>query len=79
MDVGLNRSIRVLEACIHIRLRGKMDDSIDLLLSYTLPEVFRGSDIPSIEGEVGAIIQHLGVFQGRAVIELVEGDDVVVV
>jgi hypothetical protein len=47
-----------------------------VLAEHTL-HVCREGDISILEYEVALVIEHARVVEGRAVIELVEGDDVV--
>jgi hypothetical protein len=60
-----------------VRLRSEVEDCVNLVLAkHTLHVCWRG-DVSVLECEVIFIIENACVIEGRAVVELVEGDDIV--
>jgi hypothetical protein len=60
-----------------MRLRSEVEDCVDFVLAeHTLHFCWEG-DISILEYKIVLVIEHARVVEGRAVIELVEGDDVV--
>ena len=56
-----------------------MDYGIDAVSVETVGDVICRGDITFVETEIWATIQHLRVVQGGAIIELVKGDEFVIV
>jgi hypothetical protein len=77
IDVRICKLVRVAEAEIDVRLRGKMEDGVDLMFSENTLHICGRSDVALLEGEIGPAIEDTSVVQASAVIELVERDDIV--
>ena len=77
IDIGVGEGIRVTETQIDVGLCGEVEDSIDLVSLEAVHDLGGVGDVAMVEGEVALVVQDPGVVQGRAVIELVEGDNVV--
>ena len=68
---------RVSEAVVHVRLRGGVDDRVDLLRLDHILEQVGGQQIALDELVILAFLDFVQVAQAAAVIELVEVDDLV--
>jgi hypothetical protein len=70
--------IRVAEAKVDVRLRSEMEDGVDLVLAKHALYVGRRCDVAILECEVGFVVKGARVVERCAVVELIEGDYVVV-
>lgn len=77
VDVGVREAVRVAEAQVDVRLRGEVQHGVDAVALHAVDHVGRVRDIALVEGEVGPVCEEGRVVEGGAVVELVEGDDVV--
>lgn len=69
--------VRVTEAQIDVRLGGEVEDGINVMASQAVHDLGWIRDIAMVEGEVALVIERPSIVQRGAVVELVEGDDVV--
>ena len=76
--IGVRELIRVAKAQIDVRLRRKVEDGIDLMLSKHSLNVARQCDIAMFKDKIRPVVEHSCVVQGRAVVELIERDHIVV-
>jgi hypothetical protein len=76
--VRVREFIRIAEAEVDMRLRGEMEDSIDIVLPQHTLYVCRQCDVPVFECEVRSVIENSCVVERGAVVQLVEGDHIVV-
>jgi hypothetical protein len=60
-----------------MRLRCEVADGVYLVLAKALLHVRGGGDVAVFESKVGTTVQYAGVVEGCAVVQLVEGYDVV--
>lgn len=79
VDVGVCESVRVTEAQIDVGLSGEVEDGVDLVPLQALDDFGGVGNVAVDESEVGLFVQYTGVVERRAVVQLVEGDDVVVI
>ena len=56
-----------------------MDYGVNVVSAEAVGDVFCRRDVTLVEGEVRAAIEHFGVVQAGAIVELVKGDEVVMV
>lgn len=68
---------RVAKAEIDVCLSSEMDNNVDLELPQTAQHILSLRHVAVEEGEVRAAFQHPRVVPRAAVVELVEGDDIV--
>jgi hypothetical protein len=76
--VCVRELIRVAEAEVDVRLRSEVEDGVDLVFAKHPLYVGRRCDVTILECEVGLIVKDARVVECRAVVQLVEGDYVVV-
>lgn len=77
VDVCMGKAIRVAEAQIHMRLRGKVHHSIDVIALYAI-EDFRGvRQVAMVKRKVALVIEDSGVVESRTVVQLVKRYNVV--
>jgi hypothetical protein len=77
--VGVGELVRVAEAEVNMRLCGEVEDGIDVVLAQHTLNVGRRGNVSMLEGEVRSVVEDARVVQARAVVELIERDDIVVV
>lgn len=77
VDIGVGESVRVTKTQIHVGLRGKMENGINVVSLEAVHDLGGICNVAIVEGEIPLVVQDTGVVQGSAVIELIEGDDVV--
>lgn len=77
VDVCVCESVRVTKAQIDVGLRGEVEDGIDLVTLEAVHYLGGVGDVSMVEGEVSLVVEDSGIVQGRAVVKLVEGDNVV--
>lgn len=75
--VRVRELVRIAEAQVDVRLRGEVEDCVDLVLAEHTLHVCWRCDVPVLECEIILVVENPRVVEGRAVVELVEGDDVV--
>lgn len=73
----LGERVRIAKRQVHVRLRGQMEDGVDVVLSQTAQHIGRLGDVSVEEFEIGPGFEHARVVERTAVVELVEADDVV--
>ena len=78
-DVGGGKGCGVFEARVDVGLGGEVDDGVDIVAVEAACDVVCGGDVASVEREILAAVEHFGVVQCGAIIELVKGDEVVMV
>jgi len=54
-----------------------VEDGVDVVLLQAVHHLVRVGDVAMVEGEVLLVFEGPGVIEGGAVVELVEGDDIV--
>ena len=77
VHVRLGELERVAEAQVDVGLRREVEDRVDLVRGEAAHHVLDLGHVAVVEGEVGLGVEDARVVQGRAIVELVEGDDVV--
>jgi len=75
--IVLGEVVRVAEAQVNVCMRRKVEDCIDIMLLQTSQDIVRLRYIAVEEVEVRLALQHAGIVQTAAIVELVERDDVV--
>lgn len=78
-DVGCCKQSRIFEASVDIRLSGKVNNGVDIVLAKTADDIVSGRNVAFVKGEIRTGAQYFSVFQGSAVLELVEGDEIVII
>jgi hypothetical protein len=76
-DVALREIERIAERIIHVRLRREMHDRVNILRHDEVHHKIAVLDITFDEFEIGFASNVLQIVDGRAIIELVERDDLV--
>jgi hypothetical protein len=61
-----------------VRLRGEVEDGVNLVLSKSALDVRWRCDISVLERKIWLVIEDARVVEGGAIVELVEGHDIVV-
>ena len=56
-----------------------MDYGVDIVLAKAADDIVSGSNVTLVKGEIRAGAQDFSIFQGSAVLELVERDKIVVI
>lgn len=56
-----------------------MDDGIDVVLAEAADDIISRSNVTLVERELWVAAQNFGIFQGSAVLELVERDKIVII
>lgn len=79
VNVRVGKLIRIAEAEVDVRLRCEMEDGVDLVLTQHALHVGRRRNVPILESEVWLVLEDARIVQSRAVIELVVGDDIVLI
>jgi len=69
--------VRVTKAQINVRLCGKVENCVNIVSLQAVHDLGRVCDIAMVECEISFVIEDSRVVQGSAVVELVEGNDVV--
>ena len=77
IDISVRKRVRVAKAQIDVGLRCKVEYSIDTVLLQAVHHLVRVRDVAMVEGEVPLAVEDPCVVQGRTVVQLVEGDDIV--
>ncbi len=77
VDVGVGEAVGVSEGQVNVRLSREVEDGVNVVTLQAVHNLGWVCDITMVEREVSLIVQGAGVVEGRAVVELVEGDDVV--
>lgn len=77
VNVGVSESVGVSEGQVNVGLGGKMENGVNVVTLQAVHHLGWVGDITMVKGEVSLIVQGAGVVEGRTVVELVEGDDVV--
>lgn len=77
INVGMGEGVRVSKTQIHMGLRRKMEDCINVVSLQTVHHLGRVGDVAMVECKVALVVQGSSIVQGCAVVELIEGDDVV--
>ena len=77
VDVGVREAVRVAKAQVDVRLRGKVEDGIDVVALEAVHHLGRVRYVALVEGEVAPLVEDARVVERRAVVELVKGHDVV--
>jgi hypothetical protein len=71
--------VRIAEAEIDVGLSGEVEDGVNLVLAQHTLYVRGRCNVPMLKGKVLAVVEDASVIQGRAIVELVEGYDIVAV
>lgn len=77
VNVGVGESVRVTEGQINVGLGSEVEDGVNVVTLQAVHNLRWVGDITVVEGEVSLVVQRTGVVEGSAVVELIEGDDVV--
>lgn len=75
--VGVREPVRVSEAEVHMRLCGEVEYRVDVMPLQAVDDLGRVGDVSVVEAKVPLVVQGAGVVERGAVVQLVEGDDVV--
>jgi hypothetical protein len=78
VHVCVREFVRVTEAEVDVRLRREVEDGIDLVLAQHALYVGRGCNVAILKGKISSAVEDSCVVEGCAVVELVEGHDIVV-
>jgi hypothetical protein len=79
VDIRVGKLVRVAKAEINVGLRREMEDGVDVMLAQYALHVCRRCNVAVLEGEVPLLFKCPRIIQCRAVVELIEGDDIIVV
>jgi hypothetical protein len=60
-----------------VRLRREVDHRVDVVALQAVDYLGRIGHVALVEGKVAPVVEDARVVEGRAVVQLVEGDDVV--
>lgn len=77
VDVSVGETVRVSETQVNVGLRGEVEDGVNVVALEAVHDLRGVRDVAMVEGEVPLIVQGAGVVERCAVVQLVEGDDVV--
>ena len=77
VNVGVSESVRVTEGQINVGLGSEMEDGVNVVTLQAVHNLRWVGDIAVVKGEVSLIVQRTSVVERSAVVELIEGDDVV--
>jgi hypothetical protein len=77
--IVLREEVGVAETQVHVCMRREVEDGINIVLLQAFDHVARYGDIAVKEAEVRLRLQHARIVQRAAVVELVEGNNVVCV
>jgi len=77
VDVGVGETVRVSETQVNVGLRGEVEDGVNIVALEAVHDLRGVRDVAMVEGEVSLIVQDAGIVERCAVVQLVEGDDVV--
>jgi hypothetical protein len=77
--IVLRENVGVAETQIHVRMRSKVEDGIDVVFLQAPDHVAWYGDIAVEEAEIRLRLQHARIVQRAAIVELVERHNVVVV
>ena len=77
IDIGVGEAVRVAEAEVDMRLGGKVEYRVDIVALEAVDHLTRVRDIAVVETKVGLVVEGPRVIEGRAVVELIERDDIV--
>ena len=77
VHVGVGESVGVTEGQINVGLGSEVEDGVNVVTLQAVHNLRWVGDITVVEGEVSLVVQRTGVVEGSAVVELIEGDDVV--
>ena len=70
--------IRVAEAQIYVGLRGEVEDGINSMFSKHMLHIYRRGDVALLECKVWSTVEYSRVVEGCAVVEFIQGHDVIV-
>jgi hypothetical protein len=73
----VREAIRVAKAQVDVRLGGKVEDGVDVVALHAVEHLGRVGNVAVEKGKVALIIEDTRVVERRAVVELVERDNVV--
>jgi hypothetical protein len=77
VDIGMGELIGISEAQINVRLSSKVEDSINVVSLQAIHNLGGIGDISMVESKVPLIVKGSSIVQRCAVIEFIEGDDVI--
>jgi hypothetical protein len=75
--VILRENVRVAETQVYVRMRGEVEDRINIVLLQAFDHITGYGDIAVKEAEIWLRLQHARIVQRAAIVELVEGNNVV--
>lgn len=61
IHIGMGESVRVAKAQIHVGLRGKMENGVDVVPLQAIQDFSGVRDIAVVKGEISLLIQDTGV------------------
>lgn len=77
INVGVGECVGVAETQVNVGLSSEMEDGVNVVSLQTVHDLGGVCDITMVEGEVSFVVKGSSVVQGGAVVEFVEGYDVV--
>ena len=77
VDVGVGEAVRVAKAQIDVGLGGKVEDGVDIVALEAVDDLDGVGDVALVEAKVALLVEGARVVEGGAVVELVEGHDVI--
>lgn len=78
VDVGTGELVAVAEAQVDVGLRGEVEDGVNAVFLEHRLHGERGCDVAVDKGKVGAGGEAARIVERGTIVELVEGDDVIV-
>ena len=75
--IVFRENVGVAETQVHVCVRREVEDGVNVVLLQAFDHVAWNRDIAVEEAEVRLRLQHAGIVQRAAVVELVEGNNVV--
>jgi hypothetical protein len=77
IDVGIGKSVRITKAQVNMGLSGEVEDCINIVVLHALHHIGRLGDVSKEEREIVLALQSPSIVEGRAVVQFVEGYNIV--
>lgn len=77
VDIGVRETVGIAEAQVHVGLGREVQNCVDLVAIQTIQYLIGVGYVALDEGEVASLIQSPRIVERAAVIQLIEGYDVV--
>lgn len=77
VDVCVGEAVRVAKAEVNVRLCGKVENGVNVVALQTADDFVGVGNVALVKRKVALVVEHARVVERRAVVELVERDNVV--